>query len=265
MGLVILVVGFVLVSTSGYADIVNGGFEDGLKGWTAAGNYNNGNGSVQVLTQGDFAANDGSGTTISAPDGTHYALVSNGGPGSGGASPPYDTTTLTSIPYFVSAGASISFDYDFFTAEFPGFFTEPFFAYVLQGGAVAQTIVSGDSDGAQNPIAGIDCSASPPVVLAAPDGTQVCTESGVGAGTPNWVFQSVSNFGLNGYAGQIIQFQFVVSEAGDNFGNSALLVDDVHGIGLTDANTVPEPHSWIPLLVALILLYVALRRRAQHR
>lgn len=252
MRLVALLSALVLVSISGYADIVNGGFEsNSLTGWSVGGTI----GNVQVLASGDFAANGSGGSpSIAAPFGSYYALLSNGPGDQGGF--PQDTSTLTSIPYLVGPGGSISFVLDFFTNEFsttnggnPDFYT----VSVLLGGVSVATMASGNVDGAQTAIAGIDCAST---FLVAPDGTTVCSHSGL---------QPFNNFDLSAYAGSAIQFQFLVSDAVDNNFDSALLVDGVTGTGLTAFTPVPEPHTWIPLLVAGILLPVALRRRAQQQ
>jgi hypothetical protein len=254
MRLVILLSAFVLLSTSGYADIINGGFESGLTGWTVGGT----DGNVQVLASGDFAAQPGGSPSIAAPFGSHYSLLSNGAGDRGGS--PLDTTTLTSDPYLVGAGASISFVLDFFTNEFstssggnPDFYD----VSVLLGGVSVATIASGNVDGAQTAIAGIDCNST---FLVAPDGTTVCSHSGL---------QTFNNLDLSAFVGSTVQFQFLVSDAaciamgcdhlGDNSVDSALLVD---GVTMT---TVPEPHAWILLVTVAILTHLTLRRRRQHR
>jgi hypothetical protein len=245
MRLITLLSTLLLLSISGYADIINGRFDFGLTGWTVGGT----DGNVQVLSTGDFAAQPGGSPSIAAPPGTtHYALLSNG-PGDR-LGFPLDTSTLTSIPYLVGSGDSINFTLDFFTNEFstlnggnPDFYN----VSVLQGG-VSATIASGNVDGAQTAIAGVDCIST---FLVAPDGTTVCTHSGL----------QTLNIDLTPYAGSAVQFQFLVSDAVDNSVDSALLVD-----GVTFTTPVPEPQSWILLLVVAILLHVAvLRRRAQQR
>jgi hypothetical protein len=250
MRLLILLSASLLTCSSSYADIVNGGFETGtLAGWLAGGT----DGNVQLLKSGDFAASDNS-TSIAAPFGTYYALLSNGPSDLGG--PSLQTTTLTSIPYLVGAGASIGFVLNFFTNEFATPFGNPDFytVNVLQGGVAVATITSGDVDGAQNAIPGIDCSA---VFLVAPDNTTVCSNSGL---------QTIANFDLSGYAGTNVQFQFLVSNAIDNTFDSALLVDNVQGTGLTDASAVPEPQSWVLLGTVVLGIYAMSRwRRAAAR
>ena len=244
-----------LVSSSGYADIINGGFETGnLTGWSVssgtAGNVPN----VKVLSSGDLAASDAS-TSIAAPEGTHYAFISNGPADLGGS--PFDTSILTSDSYLVGAGANISFVLDFFTNEFPAIPIDFYIVSVLQGGAPVATLTSGDANGAQTAFPTVDCSS---VFLVAPDGTNVCTHSGL---------QTFSSLDLSAYAGSTIQFQFLVSDQGiDNEFDSALLVDAVSGVGLTDTNTlsaVPEPQSWILLGTVALLFSVMSRRRFQHR
>jgi hypothetical protein len=252
MRLVVLLSALAMASISSYADIVNGGFEsNSLTGWSVGGTI----GNVQVLASGDFAANGSGGSpSIAAPFGNYYALLSNGPGDQGGF--PLDSSTLTSIPYLVGAGGSVSFVLDFFTNEFstsnggnPDFYA----VSILLGGVSVATMASGNVDGAQTAIAGIDCAST---FLVAPDGTTVCSHSGL---------QSINNFDLSPYAGSAVQFQFLVSDAVDNSVDSALLLDGVTGTGLTPFTPVPEPHSWIMLLGALILLYVSLRRRAQPR
>jgi hypothetical protein len=245
-----------LVSSSSYADIINGGFESGLTGWSVssgtAGNVPN----VKVLSSGDLAASDAS-MSIAAPEGSHYAFISNG-PGDLGGSP-FDTSILTSDAYLVGAGASISFVLDFFTNELPTINPVDFYTVsVLQGGAPVATLTNGDANGAQTPFPTVDCGT---VFLAAPDGTTVCSHSGL---------QPFSSLDLSPYAGSTIQFQFLVSDQGpDNTTDSALLVDAVSGVGLTDINAapsaVPEPQSWILLGTTALLLCVMSRRRFQHR
>src|ERR1700730_4428 len=146
MRLVILLSVFALVSTSSYADIVNGGFESAdLTGWSVGGT----DGNVKVLKSGDFAASDAS-MSIAAPEGSYYALLSNG-PGDKGGSP-QDTSILLSDLYLVGAGAKISFLLDFFTNELstanggnPDFYN----VSVLKAGVPIATITSGDVNGAQ--------------------------------------------------------------------------------------------------------------------
>ncbi len=244
MRLVVLVAACLLVCGSGYANIVNGGFETGnLTGWSAGGTFNNGNGNVQILMSGDFAANDGS-ISVAAPEGIFYALLSNG-PGDQGGSP-LDASTLTSIPYLVGAGANISFFLEFFTNEFPTPNGDFYNVTLLESGVPVATITSGDVNSAQTAFPGIDCIS---VFLVAPDGTSVCTRSGLDQ-------SSVNNFGLSAYAGSVVQFQFLVSDAFDNNVDSALLVDGVRGTGLTDASTVPEPASWVLLLSAASVFWL---------
>jgi hypothetical protein len=247
-----------LVSSSGYADIINGGFETGLTGWSVssgtAGNVPN----VKVLSTGDLASNDSPSTvSIAAPEGTHYAFISNGPGDLGGL--PFDTSILTSDPYLVGAGASISFVLDFFTNELSTINPVDFYTVsVLQGGSPVATLTNGDANGAQTPFPTVDCGT---VFLAAPDGTTVCSHSGL---------QTFSSLDLSPYAGSTIQFQFLVSDQGpDNTTDSALLVDAVSGVGLTDINappsTVPEPRSWVLLGTVALLFSVMSRRRFQHR
>jgi hypothetical protein len=117
-------------------------------------------------------------------------------------------------------------------------------------------MASGNINDAPFAIPGVDCIST---FLVAPDGTTVCTHSGLQTlNTP---------FDLSPYAGSAVQFQFLVSDAVDNTFDSALLVDGVTGTDLTPFTTpVPEPKSWILLLAVAILLHVAaLRRRAQQR
>jgi hypothetical protein len=254
MRLITLVSTLFLLSITGYADIINGGFEskDGLMGWTVGGTI----GNVQVLSTGDFAAQPGRSPSIAAPFDTHYALLSNGPGDRGGL--PFDTSTLTSIPYLVGPKGSINFTLDFFTNEFstadggsPDFYN----VSVLLGGVSVATMASGTVDSAQTAIAGIDCGTT---FLVAPDGTTVCTHSDL---------QTLTKpFDLSLYAGRAVQFQFLVSDAGDNTVDSALLVDGVTGTDLTALTTpVPEPHSWILLLSAAILVHIAVLRRRAHQ
>ena len=256
MRLLILLGVFLLVSTSSYADIMNGGFETGdLTNWSVGGT----DGNVQVLKSGQFASNDGPppSVKIAAPSGFYYALLSNGAGNSGGAA--LQTSTLTSDPYLVGAGANISFLLDFFTSEFstanggnPDFYD----VFVLKAGVPVATLASGDVDGAQTTFPTVNCVS---VFLVAPDNTTVCSHS---------TLQPFTNLDLSLYAGSVVQFQFLVSNAVDNNFDSALLVDAVHGAGLTDVNAlsgVPEPQSWILLLTVAIIVYFTLRRQLQHR
>ncbi|PWU01246.1 MAG: hypothetical protein C5B51_23295 [Terriglobia bacterium] len=246
MRLAIFFVTLALLPAASYADIVNGGFETGdLTGWTVSGVP----GNVQVLANGGLAASDGS-VKINAPEGSHYALLSNG-PGDQGGS--QDTSILTSGPYLVGANASINFLFDFFTNEpstagggNPDFYT----ISILQGGVSVATITSGDINGAQTTFPTVDCNL---VFLVTSDATTLCTHSGL---------QSITNFDLSAYKGSVLQFQFLVSDALDNSFDSALLLDGVTGTGLTPFSPVPEPASYLPLLAAGILLHLALRRRA---
>jgi hypothetical protein len=252
MKLITLLSTLFLLSISGYADIMNGGFESGLTNWTVGGTDSN----VQVLSTGDFAAQPGGSPSIAAPFDSHYALLSNG-PGDQ-AGFPFDTSTLTSIPYLVGPNGSINFTLDFFTNEFstPGGNPDFYNVSVLLGGVSVATMAHGNVDNAQIGITGIDCIST---FLVAPDNTTVCTHSGLQTlPTP---------FDLSPYAGSAVQFQFLVSDALDNTVDSALLVDGVTGTDLTPFTTpVPEPKSWILLLAVAILLHVAaLRRRAQQR
>jgi hypothetical protein len=258
MRLLIVPVVFVLASISAYADIINGGFELGnLTGWTPAGNFNSGLGNVQVLASGQFASNSGPSVTVSAPQGSFYALLSNGPGGTPGG-----MSTLTSVPYVVGPGADISFLLDFFTNEFstamggsPDFFD----VFVLPQAGPTATLASGDVDGAQQST-GVDCISA---FLVTPDGnTTVCTDSGY-VKNGNSSLLTFNKLPLNAYAGQIVQFQFLVSDPPtDAAFDSALLVDGVHGDGLTPfvPGAVPEPRSWILLLTAVGLPYVYLRR-----
>jgi len=250
MRLLIVPVVFVLASISAYADIINGGFELGnLTGWTPAGNFNSGLGNVQVLASGQFASNAGPLVTISAPQGSFYALLSNGPGGTPGG-----MSTLTSVPYVVAPGADISFLLNFFTNEFPttmGGSPDFYDVFVLPQAGPTATLASGDVDGAQQST-GVDCISA---FLVTPDGsTTVCTDSGL---------QTFTKLSLNAYAGQIVQFQFLVSDPPtDAAFDSALLVDGVHGDGLTPfvQGAVPEPRSWILVLTAVCLPYLYLRR-----
>jgi hypothetical protein len=250
MRLLIVPVVFVLASMSAHADIINGDFELGnLTGWTPAGNFNSGLGNVQVLASGQFASNSGPSVTISAPQGSFYALLSNGPGGTPGG-----MSTLTSVPYVVAPGADISFLLNFFTNEFPttmGGSPDFYDVFVLPQAGPTATLASGDVDGAQQST-GVDCISA---FLVTPDGsTTVCTDSGL---------QAFTNLSLNAYAGQIVRFQFLVSDPPtDAFFDSALLVDGVHGNGLTPfvQGAVPEPRSWILVLTAVCLPYLYLRR-----
>src|SRR5439155_2974947 len=92
------------------------------------------------------------------------------------------------------------------------------------------------------------------IFLVAPDGTTVCSHSGL---------HTFTNIDLSPYAGSVVQFQFLVSDAVENSFDSALLVDGVQGTGLTDV-TVPEPQSWTLMVTSGIMAYLALRRRRRH-
>ena len=121
-----------------FADPVNGSFESGLTGWTASGD--GAGSSTQVLMSTDITADD-FGVILDAPhglapsDGDFFALVGNG---------PASTASfgvLTSDTFEVTAlGGTLSFDYDFLTAEFAGidFFPDSsgfdFFEVNLSGG-----------------------------------------------------------------------------------------------------------------------------------
>lgn len=226
---------FAVLCASGHADIVNGGFETGdLTGWATGGTDLNG---VQVLASGQLAASDSS-MSIAAPSGTYYALVSNG-PGDQGGTP-LDTTTLTSSLYTVAAGDLLSFQTDFFTNE-PSTANggnPDFFQVSILDGATQTVIASGNVDGAQTTFSTVDCNS---VFLAAPDGTTLCSHSGL----------QTTSVDLSSYAGQNVQFQFLVSDAVDNSFDSALLVDNVQ----VSANAaVPEPRTQTLLLLAVMFL-----------
>jgi len=254
MRLVIVPVVFVLASMSAHADIINGDFELGnLTGWTPAGNFNSGLGNVQVLASGQFASN-GAGPAVSAPQGSFYALLSNGPGGTPGG-----MSTLTSVPYVVAPGANISFLLDFFTNEFPttmGGSPDFYDVFVLPQAGPPVTLASGDVDGAQQST-GVDCISA---FLVTPDGsTTVCTDVGYVMDNSK-ILQPPVPISLNAYAGQIVRFQFLVSDPPtDAAFDSALLVDGVHGNGLTPF-AVPEPRSWILVLTAVGLPYLYWRR-----
>jgi hypothetical protein len=244
----ILIGGLFLMSASSYADIMNGTFELGdFTNWTVGGSAAH----AGVLANGDFHSSPGGGVSIAPPEGTYYALLSNG-PGDRGGSP-FDTTSLTTIPYLVGLGASISFTIDFFTNEFPS--GNPDFYTVSVLGLAPTTLAAGDTTTpTQNQIPGVDCVNT---FVVAPDGTTVCAHSGV---------QTFNDVPLAAYVGQTVQFQFFVSDAVDNTFDSALLVDNVHCTGCTvPVSATPEPGTWLLLGSAMIPVLIGAKRRFSSR
>lgn len=236
-----LIAVLIVLSGSMRADILNGNFETGtFANWTVGGT----DGNAQVYTSADvspFTPGIGAG---------FFAFLSNG-PGvvtdPGNPATTLDTTTLTSIPYDVAVGAKISFSLQFLSNEpFAG--GNPDFFQVNVIGLTSLLLQAGSVSASQQPIPG------GPVFT--PDGTFVSFFE------PAF---TVTDFDLSAFAGQTVRFQFLVSDAIENSFDSALLVDDVHGTGLTAAGpaAVPEPGSIVLLASAMLLFLVKKLRRPQ--
>lgn len=230
-----LIAAMIVMSAGMRADILNGNFETGtFANWTVAGT----DGNASVFTSADvspFTPGIGSG---------FFAFLSNGAgivtdPNSPATT--LDTTTLTSIPYVVSAGAKISFSLQFLTNEPFASGNPDFFQANVIGLSTVPLAFGNTISATQHTIAG------GPVVT--PDGTTVS------------FFQdavTVTDFDLSAFAGQTVMFEFLVSDEVDNSFDSALLVDDISGTGLTAAGptAVPEPRS-IALIATVLLLLAA--------
>ena len=147
------------------ADISNGSFETGdLSGFSASGT-----GSVQVLSGQEFLP-------LAPTDGAYFALIGNG-PGDQGGAP--DMATLTSDPFQVSSGSTLTLNYDFLTAEFTG--ADPgqpgnpdsFEISLISASDPALLLASGDTR--LKEFSNINSDGSP---ATAPDGTSVLEHLG---------------------------------------------------------------------------------------
>jgi hypothetical protein len=211
--------------------ILNGGFETGdLTG------YSIDPGSNMVTTPTVFAP---SGYQLSdplwfsvfptAPEGNFYAFLSNGpGATNGVTPPPTDVSILNTIPYLVSPGAALSFQYDFLSEDFLG---DSFLVNVLVGGVVAGNLLTVPDSDATNNLFGFG------ICGTAPEGTILCADTGL------TTFQTAAN-ALSAFNGQQVQFQFLVSDSGvdDNGFDSAAILDNLNGSGLQVVGaTTPEP------------------------
>lgn len=113
-----LALGVLLCTTPAWAQIVNGSFEDPadhLTGWTLGPGAR-----VEALQAGNFAPN-----TITPPDGSWFALISNGpgsvaGPGGdfdANGTADADGSTLSTVFTTIVAGENLSFELAFLTDE----------------------------------------------------------------------------------------------------------------------------------------------------
>ena len=197
------------------ASIVNGNFATGdFTGWVIGGSDANG----QILPNlGPFT-----------PTGSNFALLSNGPGQVNDPAVVLDSTTLTSIAYAVSPGASLSIGFDFISEEPNDGTGNPDLFSIKVVGLSTLTIASGAISSGQSPISG------GPVV--APDGSTFVYEDGFTTlVTP-----------LSIFAGQNITIQFLVSDAVDNSFDSGLLLDNITGTGLSPAGSrAPEPSTMV--------------------
>ena len=237
-----LLVGCFLVSGLQATPIVNGGFDTGdLTGYTVDP------GSNVITSPVVFTAADCTPATpvwcAAFPSATNsYAFLSSG-PGivNSGAT---DVSILDTIPYLItSSSASLSFVYDFLTADGFGDF---FQVNVLSGATITQLLLVPDS-AAANLVFGSGICAS------APESSLLCTDTGI---TP---FTTAAN-ALSAFNGQQVRFQFLVSDAGADDGfDSAAILDNLDGTGLQAVGAsggTPEPGTILlagGALAALVL------------
>ncbi len=245
-----------LLASGLQATLVNGGFETGdLTGYSVDPNSNVTTTPV-VLTPSAYQLSNPDWFSVfpTAPEGNFYALLSNG-PGSVNSGVT-DVSILDTISYFVnSPSASLSFIYDFLTADGQGDF---FQVNVLHGGVATPLLVVPDSSATNNLLAGA-CVSAPD---ATPTGTIVCSDTGLST------FTSAPNI-FAPYNGQQIQFQFIVSDAGpDDQFDSAAVLDALNGDGFSTERlgSVPEPGTILLAAGALCALglrrFVGVRRRS---
>ena len=229
---VLLFVLLFVVMVPTYADgPLNGGFESGdLTGFTFTGN-----GSAQVLTVAQIAP-------LSPTEGSYFALVGNG-PGDQGGSP--DRATLASAYFSLSTPSTVSFDYDFLTAEFTGADSggpsnlDTFNIRVQPVGGVAVTLAAGDTGSTLFTYINLDHSP-----VTATDGTSLIEHTGYHTGTANLM---VGNYSL----------QFTVADAGDNNFDSALMIDNIRVESNAIPSTVPEPGTTLSLCSLCLMLAIA--------
>jgi len=213
---------------------VNGGFESGdLTGFSFQGN-----GTAQVLTAAQLAP-------LGPSQGSYFALVSNG-PGDQGGHP--DVATLTSASFALTSPGTLTFDYDFLTAEFTG--ADPggasnldsYVISLLPAGGSATILASGNTGATA--FTYINGNGNP---ATAPDGTSVIEHTGYLTGTATLAAGSYS-------------LRFTVADAGDNNFDSALAVDNIHVV------PAPVPESSTALsLTGLCLMLGIVRLRAVWR
>jgi len=219
--------------------LANGGFEDGnLTNWTSSGN-----GSVQVLGAAGLPP-------LGPLSGSFFALVGNGPADAGNDGVP-DSGVLTSAEFTIGAlGGSLSFSFDFLTAEFTGLDALEFDSFLIElvpSVGAATVLASGDvSDLGFSPIDGFN-------PVAAPDGSTFFEHLGS---------QTISLALTQGtYA-----LRFTVMD--DFFADfdSALLIDSVNADSIVPEpppqQTVPEPSA--TLLLGLAAAAGLLRRRARR-
>ncbi len=181
------------------------------------------------------------GPTVAATQGSQFGYITTGPGGIGPASfvdvtgdgvPELDVS-LVRMDFSVAAPVILSFDYDVMTEEITGGQFDPY-GILLDGIQVVGGAVGGNN-GSYAAQTGFDN-----VEIIGPNDEQYVD------GRLGW--QSVNLFVP---AGAHV-FEFFVADAGDDIGDTALLIDNVQ------ANPAPAPASWLLLLAGIGLL----RRRA---
>lgn len=188
------------------ATIVNDGFESGLTGWTA-------NGQASVVSSYVASTGPSSSITLLPTEGNAFAILGAGDP----------TTTLTSSPFTVNTGDTISFDW-FFSAN-------DFLPFNDFGGWSLDFLVGG-------------------ITVAANVLAQVSTVGDFGL--TGWNTASV----FSPVSGNVALKYYSVN-AGDYTFDSVLGIDNVK------VSSVPEPATFALLGVGMMMLSVMSIRKSQ--
>lgn len=220
-----------------WADPLNGSFESPLAtGWTTGGN-----GVVERLQGSDISP---AGSGVAATDGDYFALVSNG-PGDVDLDDFEDFGSLLSDTFTVDvAGGTLSFDYQFMTAEFTGndasFFD--WFEIWLHPTVGASTLLATDD-------------------VSNTNFTDLFQGYTTPAGVTFFETQAVVSFSTAIAAGSY-QLEFLVFDEFDGYVDSALLVDNVLLVNNpTGTNPIPEPGTVVLLGAACAVAYLRRRKR----